>query len=199
MPFTGIAHQNNQTLYGQNNQTVVRFTTTSEAKFLTASKLTLEILARGYNGTGHENSQYEVVSSRSITHRCQTLSLDVHVKFEQKEAHAGASFCSPALRSTAVAPRRPALPSLGDSGSAIAAHGPSPGRAALAPRRCARTSSLPAGRRPESPHLRARCSGGADLERAQGGRRGGACAAARVPTCADRCGKSAGCLAGSAV
>ena len=117
MPFTGIAHQNNQTLYGQNNQTVVRFTTstTSEAKFLTASKLTLEILARGYNGTGHENSQYEVVSSRSITHRCQTLSLDVHVKFEQKEAHAGASFCSPALRSTAVAPRRPALPSLGDS------------------------------------------------------------------------------------
>ena len=32
MPFTGIAHQNNQTLYGQNNQTVVRFTTTSEAK-----------------------------------------------------------------------------------------------------------------------------------------------------------------------
>ena len=47
----------------------------------------------------------------------------------------------------------------------------------------ARTSSLPAGRRPESPHLphlRARCSGGADLERARGGRRGGACAAARV-------------------
>ena len=42
----------------------------------------------------------------------------------------------------------------------------------------ARTSSLPAGRRPESPHLRARCSGGADLERARGGRRGGACAAA---------------------
>ena len=33
---------------------------------------------------------------------------------------------------------------------------------------------------PESPHLRARCSGGADLERARGGRRGGACAAARV-------------------
>ena len=32
LPFTGIAHQNNQTLYGQNNQTVVRFTTTSEAK-----------------------------------------------------------------------------------------------------------------------------------------------------------------------
>ena len=64
--------------------------------------------------------------------------------------------------------------------SAIAAHGPSPGRAALAPRRRARPSSLPAGRRPESPHLRARCSGGADLERARGGRRGGACAAARV-------------------
>ena len=41
----------------------------------------------------------------------------------------------------------------------------------------ARTSSLPAGRRPESPHLRARCWGGADLERARGGRRGGACAA----------------------
>ena len=61
--------------------------------------------------------------------------------------------------------------------SAIAAHGPSPGRAALAPRRRARPSSLPAGRRPESPHLRARCSGGADLERARGGRRGGACAA----------------------
>ena len=51
---------------------------------------------------------------------------------------------------------------------------------ALAPRRRARPSSLPAGRRPESPHLRARCSGGADLERARGGRRGGACAAARV-------------------
>ena len=33
----------------------------------------------------------------------------------QKEAPGGASFCSPALRSTAVAPRRPALPSLGDS------------------------------------------------------------------------------------
>ena len=32
LPFTGIAHQNNQTLYGQNIQTVVRFTTTSEAK-----------------------------------------------------------------------------------------------------------------------------------------------------------------------
>ena len=32
LPFTGIAHQNNQTLCGQNNQTVVRFTTTSEAK-----------------------------------------------------------------------------------------------------------------------------------------------------------------------
>ena len=32
LPFTGIAHQNNQTLYGQNNQTVVRLTTTSEAK-----------------------------------------------------------------------------------------------------------------------------------------------------------------------
>ena len=30
--FTGIAPQNNQTLYGQNNQMVVRFTTTSEAK-----------------------------------------------------------------------------------------------------------------------------------------------------------------------
>ena len=40
-----------------------------------------------------------------------------------------------------------------------------------------RPSSLPAGRRPESLHLRARCSGGADLERARGGRRGGACAA----------------------
>ena len=64
--------------------------------------------------------------------------------------------------------------------SAVAAHGPSRGRAALAPRRRARPSSLPAGRRPESPHLRARCSGGADLERARGGRRGGACAAARV-------------------
>ena len=44
----------------------------------------------------------------------------------------------------------------------------------------ARTSSLPAGRRPESPHLRARCSGGADLERARGGCRSGAYAAARV-------------------
>ena len=53
---------------------------------------------------------------------------------------------------------------------------------ALAPRRRARPSSLPAGRRPESPHLRARCSGGADLERARGGRRGGACAAARART-----------------
>ena len=37
------------------------------------------------------------------------------MKFEQKEAHGGAAFCSPALRSKAVAPRRPALPSLGDS------------------------------------------------------------------------------------
>ena len=101
------------------------------------------------------------------------------MKFEQKEAHGGAAFCSPASaqrpsRLVVLPCRRWA------TRSAVAAHGPSPGRAALAPRRCARPSSLPAGRRPESPHLRARCSGGADLERARGGRRGGACAAARV-------------------
>ena len=101
------------------------------------------------------------------------------MKFEQKEAHGGAAFCSPASaqrpsRLVVLPCRRWA------TRSAVAAHGPSPGRAALAPRRRARPSSLPAGRRPESPHLRARCSGGADLERARGGRRGGACAAARA-------------------
>ena len=113
-----------------------------------------------------------MVSSPSITLRrpCQVT---------QNEAHGGASFCSPASaqrpsRLVVLPCRRWA------TRSAIAAHGPSPGRAALAPRRRARPSSLPAGRRPESPHLRARCSGGADLERARGGRRGGACAAARV-------------------
>ena len=100
--------------------------------------------------------------------RCRAYLLRVPLKF----AHGGASFCSPA-----PPPQRPSrlvvLPCRRwATRSAIAAHGPSPGRAALAPRRRARPSSLPAGRRPESPHLRARCSGGADLERARGGRRG---------------------------
>ena len=66
------------------------------------------------------------------------------------------------------------------STTAVRAASGTAGKMNLAPRRRARPSSLPAGRRPESPHLRARCSGGADLERARGGRRGGACAAARV-------------------
>ena len=35
----------------------------------TAAKLALGIWARGYNGTDRENSQYEVVSSHSITLR----------------------------------------------------------------------------------------------------------------------------------
>ena len=90
-----------------------------------------------------------------------------------------ASNCSPALPSTGVAPRRPALPSLGFSERDRRSR--SQPRPSL-PWLRGRPSSLPAGRRPESPHLRARCSGGADLERARGGRRGGACAAARART-----------------
>ena len=101
------------------------------------------------------------------------------MKFEQKEAHGGAAFCSPA---SAQRPSRLVVLtwSLGDSERDRRSR--SQPRPSLPWLRggYARPSSLPAGRRPESPHLRARCSGGADLERARGGRRGGACAAARV-------------------
>ena len=103
-----------------------------------AAKPPLGFWSRGYNGTDRENSQYEVVSSDSIALRrpCEVT---------QNEARGGASLvCSPASaqrpsRLVVLPCRRWA------TRSAIAAHGPSPGRAALAPRR-SRSNFLPTSR-----------------------------------------------------
>ena len=117
----------------------------------------------------------------------------------------GASFCSPALRSTAVAPRRPALPSLGDSErdrrSRSQPRPRCPGSAASRSTFLPTSWSAPREPAPESSLLgrsRPRTSARRPSRRSMCGR---ACTPryTRGRTCADRCGKSPGCLAGSAV
>ena len=161
-----------------------------------AAKLALGIWAGGYNGTDRENSQYEVVSSPSITLRrpCEVArtndgnSVLVLATFSEPQrlclvvpASSSLSQCDGQWRAA-----RRALP------GRFAAQWPCEGCGRLALPILLTCRSAPRGPVAES-------SGGAEIERARFGRRGWTCAAARVRsvytrgrTCSDRCGKRVG-------
>ena len=151
-----------------------------------AAKLAPGIWARGYNGTDRENSQYEVVSSQSITHRrpCEVArtndgnSVLVLATFSEPQrlclvvpASSSLSQCDGQWRAA-----RRALP------GRFAAQWPCEGCGRLALPILLTCRSAPRGPVAES-------SGGAEIERARFGRRGWTCAAARVRHVSDRCGK----------
>ena len=159
-----------------------------------AAKLAPGIPSRGHNGTDRENSQYEVVSSPSITLRrpCEVArtndgnSVLVLATFSEPQrlclvvpASSSLSQCDGQWRAA-----RRALP------GRFAAQWPCEGCGRLALPILLTCRSAPRGPVAES-------SGGAEIERARFGRRGWTCAAARVwsvytrgRTCSDRCGKS---------
>ena len=158
-----------------------------------AAKLALGIWARGYNGTDRENSQYEVVSSPSITLRrpCEVArtndgnSVLVLATFSEPQrlclvvpASSSLSQCDGQWRAA-----RRALP------GRFAAQWPCEGCGRLALPILLTCRSAPRGPVAES-------SGGAEIERARFGRRGWTCAAARVrlvharPHVLGCCGKS---------
>ena len=158
-----------------------------------AAKPTLGFWSRGYTGTDRENSQYEVVSSHSITLRrpCEVArtndgnSVLVLATFSEPQrlclvvpASSSLSQCDGQWRAA-----RRALP------GRFAAQWPCEGCGRLALPILLTCRSAPRGPVAES-------SGGAEIERARFGRRGWTCAAARVwsvytrgRTCSDRCGK----------
>ena len=174
-----------------------------KADWRLAAKLALGIWARGYNGTDRENSQYEVVSSPSITLRrpCEVArtndgnSVLVLATFSEPQrlclvvpASSSLSQCDGQWRAA-----RRALP------GRFAAQWPCEGCGRLALPILLTCRSAPRGPVAES-------SGGAEIERARFGRRGWTCAAARVRLVHARphvLGSlregSASCLAGSAV
>ena len=158
-----------------------------------AKPLAPGIWARGYNGTDRENSQYEVVSSHSITLRrpCEVArtndgnSVLVLATFSEPQrlclvvpASSSLSQCDGQWRAA-----RRALP------GRFAAQWPCEGCGRLALPILLTCRSAPRGPVAES-------SGGAEIERARFGRRGWTCAAARVrlvharPHVLGCCGKS---------
>ena len=168
-----------------------------------AAKPTLGFWSRGYTGTDRENSQYEVVSSDSITLRrpCEVArtndgnSVLVLATFSEPQrlclvvpASSSLSQCDGQWRAA-----RRALP------GRFAAQWPCEGCGRLALPILLTCRSAPRGPVAES-------SGGAEIERARFGRRGWTCAAARVRLVHVRPHvlgslreESASCLAGSAV
>ena len=164
-----------------------------------AAKLTPGIPARGYNGTDRENSQYEVVSSDSITHRrpCE-------VRAKRGARRRRVLLASPPLKG-----RRASSSCLAVAGrlrerdrrSRSQPRPRCPGSAASRSTFLPISWSAPREPAPESSLLgrsRLRTSARRPSRRSMCGR---SCTRSytRGRTCADRCGKSADCLAGSAV